>query len=244
MDIRTWMILILSIGGREVSGQAPITGTVYDKSLRPIRGVSVMGTSGAGTVTDSMGKYHIRLVAGDSIYFSYLGKSTARFAVSDLPEGQPLDMSLQVRVDTMPTVFVHPRDYRADSIENRREYDKVFNYGGPRYLPNIRLSPRGGIGGMGLDLGLLFNIKQARRMEALQKRLIEEEHDKYIDHRFTKAIVKRVTGLRPPALDSFMVQYRPSYELIQSCETDYEFYRYIKEWGQLFYRDWKQSHPE
>jgi len=244
MKTRTWMILILSVCRQEATGQALIKGTVYNKSMYTMRGVSVMGTSGAGTVTDSLGRYHIKLAVGDSIYFSYLGKSTARYPVADIPPGQSFDMSLQANTDSLPTVFVHPRDYRTDSIENRREYEKVFDYKGPNYLPNLRLSPRGGIGGVGIDLNMLFDMKKARRMEALQKRLLEEEHDKYIDRRFTKAIIKRVTGLQPPALDSFMVQYRPSYEFIQGCETDYEFYHYIKEWGKSFSADWIQTHPQ
>lgn len=81
-------------------------------------------------------------------------------------------------------------------------------------------------------------------MLAFQQRLEEEEKDKYIDHRFTKAIVKRVTGLKPPALDTFMRQYRPSYEFIQTCETEYEFYKYILEWSRFFEKDWKTTHPE
>ena len=161
-----------------------------------------------------------------------------------IPTGQPFDMSLQANTDSLPTVFVHPRDYRTDSVENRKEYAKVFDYKGLNSIPNLRLSPRGGIGGVGIDLNMLFDMKKAWRMEALQKRLLEEEHDKYIERRFTKAIVKRVTGLQPPALDSFMVQYRPSYEFIQGCETDYEFYHYIKEWGRSFSNDWNQTHPQ
>ena len=243
MKTRIWMILILSVCRWEAIGQALITGTVYDKSIYAMRGVSVMGTSGAGTVTDSLGRYHIKLAAGDSIYFSYLGKSTARYPVAEIPSGQPFDMSLQVATDSLPTVFVHPRDYRTDSIENRKEYAKVFDYKGLNSMSNLRLSPRGGIGGVGIDLNMLFDMKKARRMEALQRRLLEEERDKYVDRRFTKAIVKRVTGLQPPVLDSFMVQYRPSYEFIQGCETEYEFYHYIKEWGESFSRDWKQTHP-
>jgi hypothetical protein len=81
-------------------------------------------------------------------------------------------------------------------------------------------------------------------MLALQKRLEWEEQDKYVDHRWNRAMVRRVTGLEPPKLDSFMRQYRPSYEFIKSCETDYEFYKYIQEWGRFFEENWKVLHKE
>jgi hypothetical protein len=182
-----------------------------------------MGTSGAGTATDSSGHYSIRLSSGDSIYFSYLGRNTAKFPVKGIPPGQEFDMSLQVAIDSLPSVYVRPKDYHMDSLENREEYRKIFDYGGPDYIDNMKVGKGGRMGmGVGLDFDMLFQGRQIRRMEAFQRRLVEEERDKYVDHRFTKSLVKRITGLQPPALDTFMRQYRPSYEFIQHCENDYE----------------------
>jgi hypothetical protein len=64
-------------------------------------------------------------------------------------------------------------------------------------------------------------------MLAFQKRLVEEEHDKFIEHRFNRSIVKKITHLDGDELDSFMVKYKPSYEFTE-VTTDYEFYDYIK----------------
>jgi hypothetical protein len=211
--------------------------------LYGMRNVSVMGASGAGTLTDSLGHYQIRLDAGDSIFFSYLGRSTAKFPVKDVPLGFPFDMSLEVAVDSLPSVFVRSANYREDSLANRKEYKKIFDYDAD-YLTGMKSNRRGAGLGVGLDFDLLLDGKKNRRMLAFQQRLEEEEKDKYIDHRFTKAIVKRVTGLQSPALDTFMRQYRPSYEFIQSCETEYEFYKYILDWSKFFEQDWKFSHPD
>ena len=233
----------LVLVGRVAFGQVEIKGTVYDRSqLYALPGVSVMGVSGAGTMTDSLGRYSIRLPAGDSIYFSYLGKFTTKFAVKGLAPGYPFDMSLQVWVDTLPTVLVRPRDYHQDSLANREEYRNVFDYS-PHYLQNMKMERRGGMG-VGINLDMLFDARSNRRMLALQDRLEWEEKDKYIDHRFTRALVRRITGLEPPALDTFMRQYRPSYETLKSFETDYEYYRYILDWSQFFERIWKREHPD
>jgi hypothetical protein len=224
-------------------GQVQITGTVYDKSMQfAMRGVSVMGASGAGTLTDSSGHYHIKLQAEDSIYFSYLGRATQKFPVKDIPIGYPFDMSLEIAVDSLPTAYVRSSSYILDSLENRREYKKIFDYGAD-YLTSTNTPRTGGIG-VGLDLDMLFDGKKNRRMLAFQARLQWEEKEKYVDHRFTKAIVKRITGLQSPAIDTFMRQYRPSYDLIQSCETEYEFYKYILDWSRFFEKDWQATHHD
>ena len=223
--------------------QVEIKGTVYDRSqLNPMQGVSVMGTSGVGTVTDSLGRYSIKLPSEDSIYFSYLGKSTTKFPVKEIPFDQPFDMSLQVDVQALPSVYVRPRNYYADSLENRIEYQKIFEYGGGKYVENTKMNRRGGMG-VGLDLDMLFDSKKDRRMLAFQQRLIQEEQDKYVDHRFTKPIVKKITGLQPPALDTFMRLYRPSYEFVKSFVTEYEYYKYISDCARSFAEMWKQDHP-
>jgi hypothetical protein len=236
--------MLLALTGPIAIGQVQIKGTVYDRTQQfAMPGVSVMGTSGAGTVTDSAGHYSIRLPSADSIYFSYLGRSTAKFPIKGLSPDQPFDMSLQVAVDSLPSVYVRPKDYHLDSLENREEYRKIFEYGGPAYLDNMKAGKRGGMG-VGIDFDMLFQGRQIRRMEAFQRRLEEEERDKYVDHRFTRSLVKRITGLQSPALDTFMRQYRPSYEFIQHCENEYEYYKYISDWGKYFGELWKRDHPE
>lgn len=207
-------------------------------------GVSVVATSGAGTMTDSAGRYHIRLSMRDSIYFSYLGKPTSKFAVNQLNAGVPFDMSLQVDADTMATVLVWSKNYKLDSLQTRKEYKKVFDYD-RGMVDNMKMKQRGAGLGVGLDFDLIFFDAAAnRRMEAFQKRLEEEERDKYIDHRFSKTLVKRITGLEPPAIDTFMREYRPSYEFLQTFETDYQYYQFISESAKTFSENWKREHPD
>jgi len=232
------MIAALALVSQETLGQVEVKGTVYDRSQNfAMPGVSVLGTSGAGTMTDSNGHYSIKLPVTDSIYFSYLGKFTIKFSVKRIAPGYPLNMSLAVNVDSLPLVVVRPKLYRYDSAENREEYRRVFEYN-PDYIVG------GDNGGVGFNLDMLFSAKKNRQMLALQRRLLEEERDKYVDHRFNKTLVKKITGLKSPALEAFMHTYRPSYEFIQNCENDYEFYKYIKDWGLHFSEIWKEEHPE
>ena len=64
-------------------------------------------------------------------------------------------------------------------------------------------------------------------MLAFQNRLLQEEEDRYIDHRFSRALVIKLTGLHGEALNNFMKVYRPPVEFVESS-TDYEFQDYIK----------------
>lgn len=245
----TLLLWIHSVAGQAPNNHAsprpssqdliPIKGTIYDKTKQfGLQGVSVIGTSGAGTTTDSMGHYYIRLSINDSIYFSYLGKSTVKYPVKNLsPIYQyTLDLSFQVSVGALPVVIVRKRSYQEDSAANRNEYRKAFDFG-----TDVVSDANGSIG---FNLDVLFNAKKIRQMEHLQKRLLWQESEKYIDHRFNKTLVHRITGLERPAIDSFMRQYRPSKEFILSCENEYEFEYYIKQWSRSFVDNWIRTHPK
>ena len=65
-------------------------------------------------------------------------------------------------------------------------------------------------------------------MEAFQERLLREEEDRFVDHRFSRSLIIRLTGLRAASLDRFIVRYRPTVDFTRSA-TDYEFQAYIKQ---------------
>ncbi len=236
-------LLVFAISNYAITAQVLIKGVVYDRTQQfAMQGVTVMGTSGSGTVTDSTGHYSIKLPSRDSIYFSYLGKTTLKFPVSEITDNLEFDMSIDAGVDSLPSVLVWSKNYMLDSLTNRKEYGKIFDYEGGQYVDNMKSNKRGGLG-IGLDMDMFFNAKSNRRILAFQQRLEQEEQQNYIDHRFTRAVVKRVTGFEPPMLDSFMVQSRPSYDFLKSFENDWEFYKYILDTSKLFAEMWKQDHP-
>ena len=214
-----------------VKGQSQtyvIKGVVYDSSRNfPLEMVSVMATSGSGTVTNSDGYYEIRVTEKDSIWFSYLNKPTIKFPVLKISNPMQFDISLQVSVPVLKEVKVFPRNYKLDSIRNRQDYAKIFNY----QKPGLKLvSPQYGAG-VGLDLDELINVFRFRRnksMLAFQQRLLLQEEEKFIDYRFNKAMVRRLTLLEGADLERFMQQYRPSY-IFTKLSGDYEFRYYIKQ---------------
>jgi hypothetical protein len=206
-----------------------VRGTVYDSSRTyPMEAVTVMSTSGKGAITDINGSYQVDVGEKDSIWFSYLGKPTIKYPVLKMTDPLHFDISLHINVTVLRGVTVTPRNYRLDSLQNRLDYAKAFNFQKPRLKPVIGDAATGG--GVGFDLDAIiemFQFRKNKNMEKFQQRLIQQEHDKFIDHRFSKQLVRRLTGLANEKLDSFMVIYRPTYQFTL-LSSDYEFQSYIK----------------
>jgi hypothetical protein len=223
-------LFLIHLAFQSAKAQVVIRGTVYDMSrTQPLESVSVLGSSGQGAITDIRGNYTIRLNETDSIWFSYLNKSTPKFPVSGIVNLNQFDISVHVASTVLKEIRVMPRDYKFDSTQNRKAYAKVFDFKKPG-LSISSLPPGAGGAGVGLDLDELINVfrfKRTRSMLGFQKRLLQEEEDKFIDHRFSKSIVREITLLTGEELNAFMKLYRPDYEFTK-YSTDYEFYEYIK----------------
>ena len=109
--------------------QLKLKGTVYDESgVFPLEAVSVISSSGKGTITDSAGHYTLIVTQKDSVWFSYLGKETSRFVIAEVPDVNDFNISLRININVLKEVRIRPADYILDSIQNRTDYARVFNY--------------------------------------------------------------------------------------------------------------------
>jgi len=209
--------------------------------------VTVLSTSGRGTVTNANGEYEIEVSEKDSIWFSYLNKPTVKFPVLKILTPLRFDISLQINIPVLKEVKIRPRNYRQDSIQNREDYAKIFNYRKPGLSA---VTPQYGAAA-GFDLDEIINVfrfKRNRALQSFQNRLIVQEQDKFIDHRFNKGLVRRLTSLTDQALDSFMQIYRPTYEFAL-LTGEYEFQKWIKDSGVRFKKGlppepmWREEEP-
>lgn len=209
--------------------QISISGTVYDSShLYAVPGVDVFATSGAFTTTDSAGFYTIQVLPADSLRFFYNGKYTLKFPVKTIDNYSAFDISLRVRVKEkykiLKEVTVFSDTYKRDSMENRLQYSKFFG----NDKPGLQSTYEPG-GAAGLDLDQLIGIFQFRKNKqnlAFQKRLIDEEQERFIDYRFNAKTISRITGLTGDTLLRYKKLYRPSYYFV-AHSTLTEFYQYI-----------------
>lgn len=201
---------------------------MYDSSrIYPIELVTVQSTAGKMAMTDSNGHYSIDVAEKDSIWFSYLGRPTPKYPVLKIADVTQFDIALRLKNEVMKEVRVRTRNYKEDSAQNRKDYAKAFNFRRPSLGTMTSVTSSG----VGFDVGeiiRLFQFRKNRSMEKFRERLEQEERDKFVDHRFTKALVKRLTGItQETELLDFMRKYRPTYEFTAGT-SDYDFQFFIK----------------
>jgi hypothetical protein len=218
-----------------VQAQYKVKGTVYDSSrIYPIESVTVLSSNGKGTVTDSMGRYQLDVSDRDSIWFSFLGKPTPKYPILKIADLTRFDIALRIKMNVMQEVRVRTHVYKEDSLQNRRDYAKAFDFKRPNISDMTSISGSG----VGIDLDeviRVFQFRKNRSMEKFRERLLEQERQKFVDHKFNKPLVRRLTHLAEADLDKFMLQYRPTYEFAL-YSSEYDFQYYIKKSGEQYNR--------
>jgi hypothetical protein len=241
---RVLLLAAAMFGVVPLFAQVRVQGIVFDGSMtNGLQEVYVTSGSGAIAVTDSLGHYVIGVSETDSIYFSYLGKRTPYFRVKEIANTEEFDISMYgVASINITPLYIKPNSYHLDSLENREEFRELFDYQDGGYMQDAKMRSGRGAGlGVGVDFDMLLTGRAIQKSRSSTQRwMIAEERVNYVDHRFNKTLVKELTGLTPPALDTFMHTYRPSYELLQSFETEVDFRRYIQESGKFFSEEWEQ----
>ncbi len=228
--MRTVLLFFLLVGSSSIAcAQLIVSGTVLDKSkINRVENVQVLSTGGMFSTTDSMGRYSIQVKPGDSIYFVYKNKPTQPFEVDVIANLAQFDISLHLNIESkysvLKEVIVYSKTHQEDSLENRQTYANVFRYEKPGLSTSI--TPGGGVGADVNELINIFRFKRNKRLKAFQQRLENEEQEKYIDYRFNKISVARITGLSDRALDTFLVWYRPDYDFAQASD-ELVFNQYI-----------------
>jgi hypothetical protein len=137
---------------------------------------------------------------------------------------------LEIRAQTLQAVRVGEfTNYQLDSMDRRKEYAWVYDHGDE---PRFEHDRKGD--GVGLKMNIFRNTSTAaKQREHLDKRLAKEEEDYYVDSRYNKDYVARITRLRGDSLKAFMKKYRPSYDYCRKAAT-VDILVYINDCYKLF----------
>jgi hypothetical protein len=227
--LRHFFVLIFLIITQLLTAQTTVSGTVLDKNKSNyIEGVRVFTTSGKISITDSLGRYSIKAAKDDSVYFVFNAKPTQKFAVNSIYNPSQFDISIHAvaknAIPLLKEVVVYSKSFKQDSIENRETYAEVFAFHKARVETSI--SPNGSVGFDANELFNLFRFKRNKEIRKFQEMLVKEEEEKYVNYRFNKTFVRRVTQLKSPQLDTFLIWYRPTY-YFASTSNQLEFNQYI-----------------
>lgn len=232
------LLLVVTSSG---FSQTKVSGTVFDSSkVYPVEGVQVFSTSGKSAITDTLGFYSIDILPTDSIHFYYNNKYTLKFPVADIKDFTSFDIALLVKTEhkykLLKPVTIYSDTYKRDSIENRITYSKYFKDRNP--IIQTSYEP-GGVAGLNLDALIgAFQFKKNKQRLIMQNRLIQEEQDRYVDYRFSKRTITRVTGLTGDALDLYQKLYRPSYGFVAQSSL-IEFYEYLLQSSYTFKKEFQ-----
>jgi hypothetical protein len=153
-----------------------------------------------------------------------------KYPVDTISNVDNFNVMIHIRATELPEVKVRNNYYRFDSIQNRQDYAKVFDFKKPglRLSNNPSYNPGGLTVGFDLDEIInMFRVKRNRSILSLQKRLVEQEQEKYVNNRYSKQFVRKITKLQSPELDTFMTRYRPGYEMV-TLLNDLELGYYIE----------------
>lgn len=194
------------------NGQQFLTGKIYKaNSTEFLVSVSIHNiTRQRYDLSEEDGSYRIQAAPGDHISFSSVGYKSDTITVTASLLTASCPIYLEVRPQTLQAVRVGElSNYQLDSIDRRKEYGWVYEHdNSPRVAKD-----RQGADGVGVTLNIFRNTSSAAKQRIrLEKRLAKEEEEFYVDSRYNKDYVSKITRLKGDSLAEFMRRYRPSYD--------------------------------
>ena len=208
-----------------------------------LEGVSVKSNNRT-TYTNSRGEfslYNSRL--GDTILFSYVGYQQQVLVNSQIM-GDTLTIRMKPASFAIEEVVINGvRDFKADSLRFRAEYADAFGYEKtkfkdifiPRsYHSNQNRSPFAAPNStsslISVDVLSLFSLirKDKTPQAKLQKKVLQQEEQNYVDYAFSKGKIQQITKLHGDSLQVFIQSYRPDAEELKKMTT-YDLLIYIKD---------------
>jgi hypothetical protein len=239
--MRIVLMILLLIISNQVVGQK-ITGLLLDADTRkPIKDAKV-STSNTSTFTAATGIFTFASIRqGDTIKVSHARYDLYQTAYNDKSKLDTVLIFLKLSAINLLEVNIQRvRNYKFDSLNRREEFPAVFNHKAPSFkdvflkkstVAPVQYSPFQSSTSslVGINLLSVLNLikKNKTPIAKLQKQLLKEEEDKFVNHKFSKEKVSSLTSLKGDSLQNFMIKYRPSMENSKGM-TEYELLIYIK----------------
>jgi len=228
-------LVSLLLTGFAVFGQK-ITGVVLDKST----GLAIPGATvrfkDKATQTKVTGLFEIQAKGlNDTLHISELGYKP--FVVFITPENVSLRVELLPNTIALYGVDIHStHSFKQDSLANRSDYAKQFNYTPPKLKDVVGFNPGSGTYQL-LSINVLTLIDYLTYKSSpeykFKRVLVRDEHEQYVDEKFNRGVVSRITDLKGDTLTTFLAQYRPAYQFVLKS-TEYDMEVYIKDCYQKY----------
>jgi hypothetical protein len=181
--------------------------------------------------SDLGGNFKITAKPGDRILFSLVGYLPDTIRVTSYMIDSGYDVRLLESTKELPTISVSGdwNKYQLDSIKRREDYRYVYEKNTTKLIGRNNGYTNTPTNGVGLSLSpVTYFSKQEKQLKALKKRLQKNEETYYVDYRFSRSYVAKLTRLEGDSLDLFMKRYEPSYSYCRKTSPD-DMMLYINE---------------
>jgi CarboxypepD_reg-like domain len=228
-------LLILVLLGPVALAQT-IKGVVFDgESQKPLFPVNVINVSTQRSVmTDEHGDFVIRAGTGEILSFTFPGYHTIEKIINS---NAPLHIELlPINVKLPEYVLKDLTPYQKDSIEMLALYGHELAQ--KPFKPSISFN--GGVSFNGLISSVAQRFtKSYKNSKRFKENFKREQEQKYIDSRYTPALVTSLTLLKNDSLAQFMNTYKIDYSFARQA-TDLE----IKSWIRNNYKEYRYIHSD
>lgn len=196
----------------------------------------------ARVFSDNGGYYRISARKGDLIIVSFIGYVSDSFTVANMVGTEVHDIRLYTQERFLPGVEVSGKwnPYQLDSISRNEEF-KPFLETENRDL--VDKSKRGQ-GGFGIVFSPFSRYSQKEKdLRKFKKLYADYDKQSYVDYRYSKAFVTRVTGLVGDSLLQFIYKYTPSHDFLRNATNETLIY-WTAERAKLWRKDPKATLKE
>ncbi|HVW97816.1 MAG TPA: carboxypeptidase-like regulatory domain-containing protein [Mucilaginibacter sp.] len=239
LSLSVFLVIAICSHGQQLKG------TITDKYTRlPLSGALVI-IENKQAFTDAFGGFIIVAAGtGDTLKVSHPGYKTYKSRVTNT--GLLIQIMLEPSEILLDDVVIRSnrkRDFERDSLENRRFYAKQFDYRAPTVTDAFTSKPFKEPGELlTLDLGTLIRAftKKSTAAYKFNKQLLRDERANFVDQKFNRGLVAKITALKGDTLSEFLIQYRPDFAFAKKT-TEYEMELYIKQCYNAFLADLKKG---
>lgn len=236
--MRILLLFFLIICGT-ISQAQTVSGILRDSETGRILVKAKVKSSIAETFSDLQGKFSIKVMQQDSLFFYQQGYQVLKINLYlDQPQKDLSIITLKPSYIAIEEVKVEGKTEKNDSTQIK------IDLGIPK-MPKYRQVVLGRADMSGNPRGFLANGSTARLFTVdllsvkrmlfkskvkipLEKKLEADEYNiQYIDMKFSKELIEEMTGLKGDQATIFQNTYRPSYEEFSKM-SEYELRAYIK----------------
>ena len=260
-----YSFLFFILATTAIKAQIKITGRVFlgdSANHKPKAGVLVKTSAGAKAFSNDSGYYTINMKQSDTLEFYYKGNLVSAYPFTYLTSFSRFDIYIDNNtgfaggIHNLGTVRVKANGNK-EALATREKYADVFSpkkrkisMGDNKWkesttfmgtkVPINTMDKKASL----LDIGSVsdaLSFKKKKQARLNQKFAINNEHNNYIQRRFTKSLIAKYTNMQDDdSLNYFIAYYAPPYEKLKNM-GEMELGQYIIDNMKLFRLEGKKE---